>query len=69
MANDQRASRRFQMRGTRSWIKLLTSQVALDWLRRYALGQPIGESVSPLNADDPAPFAEPPVILSPPERR
>jgi nicotinamide-nucleotide amidase len=45
VANDQRASRRFQMRGTRDWIKLLTSQVALDWLRRYALGQPIGESV------------------------
>jgi nicotinamide-nucleotide amidase len=45
VANDLRASRRFQMRGTRDWIKLLTSQVALDWLRRYALGQPIGESV------------------------
>jgi nicotinamide-nucleotide amidase len=45
VGNDLRASRRFQMRGTRDWIKLLTSQVALDWLRRYALGQPIGESV------------------------
>ena len=45
VANDMRASRRFQMRGTRDWIKLLTSQVALDWLRRYALGLPIGESV------------------------
>ncbi len=38
-------ARRHQMRGTRDWIKLLTSQVALDWLRRYALGLPLGESV------------------------
>jgi nicotinamide-nucleotide amidase len=38
-------ARRHQMRGTRDWIKLLTSQVALDWLRRYALGLPVGESV------------------------
>jgi nicotinamide-nucleotide amidase len=37
-------SRRYQMRGTRDWIKLLTSQVALDWIRRYALGLPISES-------------------------
>lgn len=36
------ASRRYQFRGTRDWVKLLTSQVALDWLRRYALGLPIG---------------------------
>jgi len=39
------AARRHQMRGTRDWIKVLTSQVALDWLRRYALGLPLGESV------------------------
>jgi nicotinamide-nucleotide amidase len=39
------ASRRYQMRGTRDWIKLLTSQVALDWLRRHTLGLPLGESV------------------------
>ena len=38
-------SRRYQMRGTREWIKLLTSQVALDWLRRYALGLPVSESL------------------------
>jgi nicotinamide-nucleotide amidase len=38
-------SRRFQFRGTRDWVKLLTSQVALDWLRRHALGLPIGEAV------------------------
>lgn len=37
-------SRRYQMRGTRDWIKLLSSQVALDWLRRYALDLPLGES-------------------------
>lgn len=30
--------RRYQLRGTREWIKLLTSQIALDWLRRYLLG-------------------------------
>jgi competence/damage-inducible protein CinA-like protein len=39
-----RVSRRYQLRGTRDWIKLLTSQVALDWVRRYALGLEIGES-------------------------
>ena len=38
------AARRYQLRGTRDWIKILTAQVALDWLRRYALGLPIGES-------------------------
>lgn len=37
-------SRRYQLRGTRDWIKLLTSQVALDWLRRFALGLPLSES-------------------------
>ncbi len=37
-------SRRYQLRGTRDWIKLLTSQVALDWIRRYTLGLPIAES-------------------------
>jgi nicotinamide-nucleotide amidase len=41
---DARASRRYQLRGTRDWIKLLTSQVALDWLRRFALGLPLSES-------------------------
>ncbi len=38
------ASRRYQMRGTRDWVKLLASQVALDWLRRFALGLDIGDS-------------------------
>ena len=32
------------MRGTRDWIKLLASQVALDWLRRYGLGLPVGDA-------------------------
>jgi len=41
---DGSLSRRYQFRGTRDWIKLLTSQVALDWLRRYALDEPIAES-------------------------
>lgn len=39
-----KAARRFNLRGNREWVKLLTSQVALDWLRRFALGLPIGES-------------------------
>ena len=44
VAEGTSVSRRYQLRGTRDWIKLLTSQIALDWLRRYALGMPIGES-------------------------
>jgi nicotinamide-nucleotide amidase len=43
-AGDQSVSRRYQFRGTRDWVKLITSQVALDWLRRYALGLPIADS-------------------------
>jgi nicotinamide-nucleotide amidase len=39
-------SRRYQMRGTRDWVKLLASQVALDWIRRYALGLPISDSAA-----------------------
>ena len=40
-----KASRQYNlMRGTRDWVKLLASQVALDWLRRYALGLPVGET-------------------------
>jgi nicotinamide-nucleotide amidase len=45
VANGVSVSRRYQLRGPRDWLKLLTSQVALDWLRRYALGLPLGESV------------------------
>jgi nicotinamide-nucleotide amidase len=40
----EQTSRRYLFRGTRDWIKLLTSQVALDWIRRYALDLPISES-------------------------
>jgi nicotinamide-nucleotide amidase len=35
------ASRRYQLWGARDWIKLLTSQIALDWVRRHALGFPV----------------------------
>jgi nicotinamide-nucleotide amidase len=45
VADGVNAARRHQMRGTRDWIKVLTSQVALDWLRRHALGLPLAESV------------------------
>ncbi len=37
-------SRRYQLHGPRERIKLLTSQIGLDWLRRWALGLPIAES-------------------------
>ena len=37
-------SRRHQLWGTRDWVKLLTSQLALDWVRRWALGLPVVES-------------------------
>jgi len=44
VAADQSVSRRYQLRGTRDWVKLWTSQIALDWIRRYVLGLPISES-------------------------
>jgi nicotinamide-nucleotide amidase len=31
-------SRRYQLWGNREWVKLLASQIALDWVRRYLLG-------------------------------
>lgn len=37
-------SARHQLWGSRQWIKLLTSQIALDWVRRWALGLPVLES-------------------------
>lgn len=40
----QSVSRRYQLRGTRDWIKLWTSQIALDWIRRAILGLPVRES-------------------------
>jgi competence/damage-inducible protein CinA-like protein len=44
-SDDVKFARRYQMRGTRDWVKLLSSQVALDWLRRYALGLPVADSM------------------------
>jgi nicotinamide-nucleotide amidase len=44
-AQDYSAARRYQMNGDRQWIKLLASQVGLDWIRRYALGLEIGRSL------------------------
>jgi nicotinamide-nucleotide amidase len=32
-------SHRYQLWGTRDWVKLLTSQIALDWVRRTQLGE------------------------------
>jgi nicotinamide-nucleotide amidase len=43
-AADQEVSRRHQLWGSRDWVKLLTSQLALDWLRRWALGLSVVES-------------------------
>ncbi|MGH7858072.1 MAG: CinA family protein, partial [Candidatus Binatia bacterium] len=31
-------SRRYQLWGTRDWVRLLASQIALDWVRRHTLG-------------------------------
>jgi competence/damage-inducible protein CinA-like protein len=41
------ASRRYQLWGNREWVKLLASQVALDWVRRKVLGLPVTESYRP----------------------
>ncbi|MBI2962760.1 MAG: competence/damage-inducible protein A [Deltaproteobacteria bacterium] len=38
-------SRRYKLWGTRDWIRLLASQIALDWVRRHALGRPPQESL------------------------
>jgi nicotinamide-nucleotide amidase len=38
-------SRRYPLWGTRDWIKLLASQIALDWVRRHALGLSAAESL------------------------
>jgi nicotinamide-nucleotide amidase len=35
---DKLFTRRYQLWGNREWVKLLASQVALDWVRRYLLG-------------------------------
>jgi nicotinamide-nucleotide amidase len=41
---DGTRSRRYQLWGTRDWVKLLTSQIALDWVRRSQLGEDPTES-------------------------
>lgn len=40
----ERFARRYQLWGTREWIKLLASQIALDWIRRQALGAGLPEN-------------------------
>jgi len=42
-ATDVRTSR-YQLWGTRDWVKLLASQIALDWVRRQALGLEMTDS-------------------------
>lgn len=37
---DGGATRRYQLWGNREWVKLLASQIALDWVRRHVLGLP-----------------------------
>ncbi len=39
------ASRRYKLWSTRDWIRLLASQIALDWVRRHALGLSPEESL------------------------
>lgn len=36
-------ARRYKLWGNREWIRLLASQIALDWIRRHALGQSVAE--------------------------
>jgi nicotinamide-nucleotide amidase len=36
-------TRRYQLWGNREWVKLLASQIALDWVRRHVLGLPLLE--------------------------
>jgi nicotinamide-nucleotide amidase len=44
VGHGQSVARVYQLRGTRDWVKLWTSQIALDWIRRAVLGLPISES-------------------------
>ena len=43
-ASGLRVSQRHSLGGSREWVKLLTSQIALDWVRRWALDLPVLES-------------------------
>ncbi len=54
-AEDQEVSRRHQLWGTRDWVKLLASQLALDWVRRRVLGLPITADLFPRLASSPGP--------------
>ena len=38
-------ARQYQLWGTRDWVRLLASQIALDWVRRHALGRRPEESL------------------------
>ncbi len=38
LGTDNVGARTYQLWGNRDWIKILTSQVALDWVRRHLLG-------------------------------
>jgi nicotinamide-nucleotide amidase len=40
---DDTVAARYQLWGTRDWVKLLASQVALEWIRRHLLGLPVRE--------------------------
>lgn len=45
-AADGVVSRRYKLWGTRDWVKILSSQVALDWVRRHLLGlDPLGSGI------------------------
>ncbi len=40
---EETVAARYQLWGTRDWVKLLASQVALEWVRRHLLGLPVRE--------------------------
>jgi nicotinamide-nucleotide amidase len=42
-ADGSTVTRRYQLWGNREWVKLLSSQIALDWVRRHLLGLPLLE--------------------------
>jgi nicotinamide-nucleotide amidase len=42
-ADHPTVTRRYQLWGNREWVKLLASQIALDWVRRHLLGLPLLE--------------------------
>jgi nicotinamide-nucleotide amidase len=44
---DGTVTRKHLLWGNREWVKLLASQVALDWIRRHALGLPVLDSYRP----------------------